>query len=143
MNFGIEEITNAKETIQSYVEETPLLRLLALDQHLGCQVYVKAENMQVMGAFKIRGAVNKVLSLSEEEIKKGLVAVSSGNHGRAVAYLAKRLGTKATIVMQKEATKSKVDAIRDLGAEVIICDSDKRFGIAEKLCEEEGILQLK
>ncbi len=138
MKFGLEKILKAQEVIKPYIEKTSILRLRGLDKYLGCKVYVKTENMQVMGAFKIRGAVNKILSLSEEEIKKGLVAVSSGNHGRAVTYLAKKLGTSATIVMQNEATKSKVDAIRALGAEIILCDSDKRLGIAEKLCKEKG-----
>ncbi len=138
MKFGLKKILKAQEVIKPYIEKTSILRLRGLDKYLGCKVYAKVENMQIMGSFKIRGAVNKVLSLTEEEIKKGLVAVSSGNHGRAVTYLAKQLETNATIVMQNEATKSKVDAIRALGAEIILCDSDKRFEIAEDLCKEKG-----
>lgn len=138
MNFGLKQIQIASQKIEPYIIKTPLIRLSVLDEILGCEVYVKAENMQKTGAFKLRGAVNKVLSLSKEEIDKGIIAVSSGNHGKAVAYLAKQLGAKATVIMHDKATKTKIDAIKALGATVILCDASERFNVAEQLCQETG-----
>lgn len=138
MNFGLKQIQIASQKIEPYIIKTPLIRLSVLDEILGCEVYVKAENMQKTGAFKLRGAVNKVLSLSKDEIDKGIIAVSSGNHGKAVAYLAKQLGAKATVIMHDKATKTKIDAIKALGATVILCDASERFNVAEKLCQETG-----
>lgn len=115
---------------------SPVIRAKALDAYLGCEVYLKAECMQATGAFKLRGAMNKLLSLSAEELSHGIVAASSGNHGRAVAYSAKMLGTKATIVMPKTAPDIKVNAIRELDAEVVLCETAERFRIADQICKE-------
>ena len=93
--ISIQEIRQARERIQSYIVQTPVLRMHTLDHYLNCEVYIKAENMQVTGAFKLRGALNRALSLSREELERGLVCASSGNHGRGIAYAAKLLGTKA------------------------------------------------
>ena len=99
MTLTIQKIKEAKERISPYVVQTPLLRLHNLDACLGCEVYAKAECMQTTGSFKLRGAMNKMLSLSEEELGRGIIAVSSGNHGKGVAYASKMLGVKATIVL--------------------------------------------
>ncbi len=128
------EIQDARKRIAPYIIQTPLLRLHNLDAYLGCQVYAKAECMQITGAFKLRGAMNKVLSLSQEELACGMVAASSGNHGKAIAYAAKLLGSKATIVMPNTAPKIKVDAIRALGAEIVQCDVSERFEVAAAIC---------
>ena len=136
--MDINSIKQARERIRPYIIETPLLRLPGLDPHLGCRVYVKAECMQTTGSFKLRGAMNKVLSLSEEEVKKGIVAVSSGNHGRGVAYAAKLLNTHATVVMPDTATKAKVEAIQNLGANILFCKVEERFAVAGRICEKEG-----
>ena len=138
MSFSMEQIMQAKERITPYIAKTPLLRLQNLDSFLGCQVYAKAECMQVTGAFKLRGAMNKMLSLSQEELACGVVAASSGNHGRGVAYAASLLGTKATIVMPHTAPPVKINAIRALGAEVVLCETSDRFQIAERIREETG-----
>lgn len=98
----------------------------------------KPECLQTTGAFKLRGAMNKMLMLSPEELARGIVAASSGNHGRAIAYGARLLGTKATIVMPFSASQLKVDAIKDLGAEVVQCETSERFEVAERLCKERG-----
>ena len=95
----LETIRAAHARIAPYIVRTPLLRLPALDDALGCEVYVKAECMQRTGAFKLRGAMNKILALTDAERARGFVAASSGNHGRAVAYAAQRFGTHACIVM--------------------------------------------
>lgn len=132
------EIQAARSRIAPYVVQTPLLRLQNLDAFLGCQVYAKAECMQITGAFKLRGAMNKVLSLSPEELSRGIVAASSGNHGKGIAYAAKLLGAKATIVMPTTAPQVKVDAIRALGAEIVSCEVSQRFAVAEDLCRQRG-----
>ena len=139
MGMTINDILAAKERISSYTVRTPLLRLKNLDRYLGCEVYAKAEFMQTTGSFKLRGAMNKILSLSEEELKRGIVAASSGNHGKAVAYAAKKMGIKATIVLPYSVAKIKEDTIRSYGAEIIKCDVNERFETAEKLCRERNV----
>ena len=138
MEFTVETVREARERIRDYVTETPLLRMEALDPFLGCQVYLKLENMQKIGAFKFRGAMNKIQKLTEEELARGIVAASSGNHGRAIAYGAKMKGAKATIIMPNSAPKMKVEAIKALGAEVISCEAAERFDVAARVCEERG-----
>ena len=136
MPVTIDTIRAAQERIAPYIVRTPCIRLNNLDGYLGCRVYVKAECMQVTGAFKLRGAINKLLSLSPEQLSHGVVAASSGNHGRAVAYGAKLLGTPAVIVMPRTAPAIKIENIRALGAEIVLCDASERFQIAERICEE-------
>ena len=135
---GLKEIREARERISPYVVKTPLLRLHSLDRFLGCEVYAKAECMQTTGAFKFRGAMNKMLSLTEAELERGIVAASSGNHGKAIAYAAKMLGVRATIVLPHTAAKVKVDTIRAWGAETVRCDVSERFEVAERLCREQN-----
>ena len=138
----IQAIQEARERIAPYIVETPMIRLQALDGILGCEVYIKAENMQITGAFKLRGALNRALSLTAEERRNGLVCASSGNHGKGVAYAAKLLGTKATVIMPLTASKVKLDALRKLGAEVVQCDVTERFAVAEKICSEQGAVMV-
>ncbi|MFR1190112.1 MAG: threonine/serine dehydratase [Oscillospiraceae bacterium] len=138
MSMTLETIRAAHARIAPYIVQTPLLRLPALDAALGCEVYVKAECMQRTGAFKLRGAMNKILSLTDAERARGFVAASSGNHGRAVAYAAQRFGTHACIVMPETAPAVKQAAIRALGAELVLCDASERFAVAARLCAERG-----
>lgn len=136
--LSIKEVKEAKKRLAPYVYKTPLIRLRNLDSYLNCQVYVKAECMQLTNSFKIRGALNKALQLKPEELKNGIVTASSGNHGRGVAYAAKLLGTKATIVIPNDAPKVKREAIKALGAKVILCERAKRFEIAENISKEQS-----
>lgn len=138
MMFSVETVKEARERIAPYAAVTPLLRLKSLDDRLGCQVYVKAECMQNTGAFKFRGAMNKILTLTKEELSRGIVAASSGNHGRAIAYGARMMGAKATIVMPRTAPAAKIEAIKGMGAEVILCDATERFEVAARVCGELG-----
>ena len=138
MELTLETIRAAHARIAPYIVRTPLLRLPALDDALGCEVYAKAECMQRTGAFKLRGAMNKILTLTEDERARGFVAASSGNHGRAVAYAAQRFGTHACIVMPETAPAVKQAAIRALGAELVLCDAAERFDVAARLCAERG-----
>ena len=138
MTFSVELIKEARERIAPYIFKTPLLRLPALDAALGCEVWAKAECMQITGAFKLRGAMNKMLTLSKEELARGIVTVSSGNHGKAVSYAAKMLGAKVTVVIPRTAPQVKIDAIRALGAEVVPGDVATRFELAREICEKSG-----
>ncbi len=138
MALTVSEIEKARERISQHVIQTPLLRLRNLDPYLGCEVYAKAECMQTAGSFKFRGAMNKILSLSEEDLQRGIVAASSGNHGKAIAYACRMLGVRAAIVLPYTAAKVKVDMIRSWGAEIVQCDVTERFEVAEKLCRERN-----
>lgn len=131
-------IRQAKQKLAPYIFTTPLIRLAGLDELLGCQVYVKAECMQKTNSFKIRGALNKMLSLPAEQLQNGVVAASSGNHGKGVAFAAKLLGIKATIVLPDTAPQVKVDGIRTLDAEIVQCKLAERHIIAKKLSDQYG-----
>lgn len=138
MALTIQDIEKAQDRIAPYIMQTPLLRLSALDEILSCRVYVKAECMQTTGAFKLRGAMNKLLSLSEDRLKRGVVAASSGNHGRALAYAARQMGIPATIVLPDTAPQIKRDNIAALGGKVVISTPEDRFKRAEEICMETG-----
>ena len=102
----LQDVQAAQRRIAPYIVRTPLLRIPALDDALGCQVYLKFEGFQVMGAFKIRGAMNKALSLTPEELGRGLVCASSGNHAQGVACAAQRLNTKRSLSCPPTPTRS-------------------------------------
>ena len=115
-------ISAAHERIRPYIHQTPVLTCETLNRLSGAEVYFKCENFQKIGAFKARGGVNAVLSLSEEELTNGVTTHSSGNHAQAIAYAAGLVGTKAYIVMPRTAPQVKKDAVRGYGAEVIECE---------------------
>ena len=131
-----EGVIEAAEKIAAILPPTPLLPV----EIGGTHCWVKAENLQPIGAFKIRGGWHRLSSLSEEERARGVVAVSSGNHAQGVAWAAQRLGIKATIVMPRDAPQVKLDATRALGAEVVLYErpGGDRDEVAEKLIEERG-----
>ena len=137
MEFGFGMVKEAYDRIRGEVRKTPMIRLEALDEALGCRVYVKADCMQKTGSFKFRGAMNAVMSLSEEELKGGIVTASSGNHGRACAYAAKMKGIPATVVIPDSAPEIKVQNILALGAEVVQCPAVERFKVAERISAEK------
>lgn len=119
---GIEVLRAAHARIAPYIHRTPVLRSAALDARCGASVYMKAEHLQKVGAFKARGATNAVLSLDEEVIGAGVATHSSGNHAAALARAAGLRGTTATIVMPRDAPLAKQDAVRGYGGEIIFCD---------------------
>jgi len=127
MNSPSEQVTignilKAYDTIREYVKCTPLIRVERLEELFdGTEIYLKLENMQYTGSFKVRGVANKMLSLRQEELERGVTAASSGNHAQAVAFMAKRLKTKAVIVMPEDAPATKVAGARRYGAEVVLC----------------------
>src|SRR5947208_6240701 len=112
----LKDIQQAQALLRKIAVRTPLV-LCRLSE--AWQIFVKPENLQPIGSFKLRGAYNKISSLTPEERQRGVVAHSSGNHAQGVAYAARALGVKATIVMPSTAPKVKLDATRALGAEIV------------------------
>jgi len=135
-------IAEAQRRIEGVAIRTPVLHSGQFDRETGAQVFFKAENFQRGGAFKFRGAYNKIKAESERSEFREVVAYSSGNHAQAVALVSKLLNLKATIVMPKDAPASKLAATRGYGAEVILYDrySENRDEIGEKLVRERGAL---
>ena len=117
-----EEILFVHNKIRPFIHRTPTITSNTLDQKLGCEVHFKCENFQKIGAFKIRGAFNFALNLTQPEIANGLLTHSSGNHAQAVAYVAKHLNTQAHIVMPKNAPQVKVDGVISYGGQITFCE---------------------
>ncbi len=115
----IEDIRAAAARIAGKVHRTPLLSAAQLGERAGVRLYLKCESFQKTGSFKPRGALNKVLSLSDEEKARGLVTVSAGNHAQAVAWAARMAGASCAVVMPSDAPRSKIEAVKGYGAEVI------------------------
>ena len=134
------DVLDAKKVVSKYLIRTPLLYSKHLSRILECDAYVKCENVQITGAFKVRGGVNLVSKLCEEEKRKGVIAVSTGNHGLSVAYAASLFDVDATIVMPEGANPFKVQAIKDLGAKVVFHgkDYDEAKEWTEKEAAKEG-----
>ena len=134
------DIERAYAVLKPVVHKTPLLTSQMFNERSGNEVYLKAENLQRAGAFKIRGAYNKIHSLTAEERKRGIVAHSSGNHAQGVALAAKLLGVKATVVMPKGSVPNKVEGAKSYGADVVFSEdsSDAREQLAKKLERERG-----
>ncbi|CAN5861185.1 threo-3-hydroxy-L-aspartate ammonia-lyase [soil metagenome] len=134
------DIQAAAVRLKGVAHRTPVLTSQTLDDMLGAQVFMKAENFQRMGAFKFRGGYNSVDVLTDAQRARGVVAFSSGNHAQAVALAARLHGCKATIVMPHDAPALKLAATRGYGAEVIIHDREKedRAAIATALVEDRG-----
>lgn len=137
----LSDLYDARRTIAPFVRRTPLVPSTSLSQRTGADVYLKLETTHDTGAFKIRGATNRLARLEPEQRERGVVAVSTGNHGRAVAYAARRVGARATVCMSELVPRNKVEAIRALGAEVRIVgrSQDDAQVEAERLMREEGL----
>ncbi len=133
-------IKNIAKKIKPYIHETPILTSTLLNEIVGCDIFFKCENFQKMGAFKMRGAMNAILNLSEEQKDKGVVTHSSGNFAQALSLAANKLGITAYIVMPSSAPKVKIDAVKGYGGEVIICPPTlkDRETNAERISTENG-----
>jgi threonine dehydratase len=134
----LSDIHRARKRIASIIQRTPLVASTDLTTQTGKNVFLKLENLQVTGAFKLRGATNKILSLSQDERDRGVITVSSGNHGKAVAYVSGQLGVKATICVAKTVPENKCLAIRNLGAELVVVgeNADEAMMYADELQAE-------
>ncbi|MBC8110597.1 MAG: pyridoxal-phosphate dependent enzyme [Verrucomicrobia bacterium] len=121
-----ETISQAHQRIQHYIHRTPVLTSQTLNDLTGAEIFFKCENFQKVGAFKIRGGMNAVLSLPEEKRKNGIATHSSGNHAQAIALAAKTVGVKAYIVMPDNSPKVKVAAVAGYGAEITFCQANQQ-----------------
>jgi len=134
------DFIEARERLNTVITKTKLIHSSIFSNETGNEVYIKPENLQRTGAFKIRGAYNKIAKLTEEEKKRGVIAASAGNHAQGVALAAQKLGIKAVIVMPKHTPLIKVEATKRYGAEVILTGEvyDEAYEYAKKLQEKEG-----
>ncbi len=134
------DVLDAARQIRPYLEATPLRRYPALDRLVGTEVHVKHENHNPTGAFKVRGGINLVSRLDDDERRRGVIAASTGNHGQSVAYAARLFGVSAIICAPASANPVKVESMQDLGAEVVLAGErydDARVNAA-KLAQEHG-----
>ncbi|MDQ1637212.1 MAG: threo-3-hydroxy-L-aspartate ammonia-lyase [Pyrinomonadaceae bacterium] len=138
--LNLEKIKEAAARINGHVHRTPVMTSRSFNDRAGCEVFFKCENLQRAGAFKIRGATNKILSLTEEEKRRGVAAFSSGNHAQAVALASREAGVSAVIAMPDDAPKSKVAATREYGAEIIFYDRrhQDRETVAIEISQRDG-----
>lgn len=142
MDFGLADILAAREVIRGVADGTPFVPSPFMTSACGQQFLLKLENMQPIGAFKLRGALNAVMNLPEGT--QGVTCCSTGNHGRGVAFAAARRGMRAVICMSSLVPQAKVDGIKALGAEVQICGTSQDDALAEsqRLVEAEGLVEI-
>jgi len=143
MNFErptFKDVLEARRIICRYLPRTPLYNYPQLDQLLGAKIYIKHENHTPTGAFKVRGGINLISRLTSEQMKKGVVTASTGNHAQSIAYASALYGVPATIIMPEGANPVKVKAVRGFGAEIVfhgkIFDESKAY--AQQLASERG-----
>lgn len=127
------DVLMARRQIRAYLRRTPMHSYPAINELIGAEVFIKHENYQPIGAFKVRGGVNLISQLSAEERSRGVIAASTGNHGQSVSYAARLFGVKARIVVPEAANPGKVAAMRGMGADVIL--HGERFDQARLHCE--------
>jgi len=136
-----ENIKKAHERIKNVVYKTPFAYAPILSQKVGNEIFLKKENLQTTGAFKLRGAFNKIASIPEEKRKKGVIAASAGNHAQGVAFSANYFNVPAIIVMPEATPLTKVTGVKEYGGEVVLAGNnyDEAYEYAVKLAEEKGL----
>ncbi|QNE20375.1 pyridoxal-phosphate dependent enzyme [Kribbella qitaiheensis] len=139
--LSIEDVREAAQRIEGVAHRTPVITSRTLNERVGAEVFLKAENFQRIGAFKFRGAFNAVSRLSPEQLGRGVTAYSSGNHAQAVALAASLVGTTAVILMPEDAPPTKLAATKGYGAEVVTYDryTGDRTALATQLAEDRGL----
>jgi len=137
---SLAKIVLAHQKIAPFIHRTPVYTSLGIDSITGCSIHFKCENFQKIGAFKIRGATNALLSMTEDELSNGVATHSSGNHAQAVASAARENGRKAYIVMPENSSKVKVEAVKGYGAEITFCGTaiESRQDALDKVLKETG-----
>ena len=140
-NLELRDIYMARQAIHGFARRTPLVYSAPLSALTQGQVFLKLENLQETGAFKVRGAANRLLQMDSAERKRGVVAVSTGNHGRALAWMGKQLGIRVVVCVPELVLPHKVEAMRALGAEVRVAgaDQDAAEAAATLMAESEGL----
>ncbi len=140
----LDMIQEAHARIRSRIHRTPVVTSRSFNKAAGKEVFFKCENVQRAGAFKIRGATNTILSLTEDEKRQGVVAFSSGNHAQAVALAARETGVRAVVAMPGDAPKAKVAGTREYGAEIVFYDrqTQDRVEVAHDISERDGLVMV-
>ncbi len=140
-----EEVVKTHQTISPYIHHTQVVTCPDLDEELGGKYLFKPESLQLTGSFKVRGALSAISRLSEDQLKQGVIAFSSGNHAQGVAYAAKIFNTPALVLMPKDAPVKKITTAQELGAEVIFFDrkTDNREKMAQEIAEKENLTLIK
>ncbi len=136
----LDDIRQAHARIRTIVRRTPVETSRSFDRQAGCRAFFKCENLQRGGAFKIRGASNFIFQLPPDQLRRGVVAYSSGNHAQAVAIAARQAGVPATLIMPVDAPRSKVEATRDQGARIVTYDRmrESREAIGDAIARQSG-----
>src|SRR3954451_19757313 len=127
---GSGDLARAAEAVSDIARETPVLPAKQLARQVGGEVWLKLENLQVTGSFKVRGAVNRLSRMTPEERAVGVLAASAGNHAQAVAWAARKLGTSARLFMPAEAPLAKLAAVREYGGEVRLVEGSRPGAVA-------------
>lgn len=142
--LNLDLIRQARERIDGRVHRTPVVTSRSFNEVAGCEVYFKCENLQRAGAFKARGATNKIISLTDDEKRRGVIAVSSGNHAQAVALAAREAGVRAVVCIPDDAPKMKVAATRGYGADIRVFNrhQDDRDAFGREIAEREGLVMV-
>jgi len=137
-------IQQARARIAGRVHHTPVVTSRSFNQVAGREVFFKCENLQRAGAFKIRGATNKILSLTDDEKSRGVIAVSSGNHAQAVALASREAGIRSVVAIPADAPKAKIEATRNYGADIRLFDrhKDDRDAFGREVAEREGLVMV-
>src|SRR5690606_21188835 len=137
----VSDILKARQVVGRYLPPTPTLKPAALSEELGFDITLKCENFQPIGAFKVRGGVNLISQLSDEERSRGVVSASTGNHAQSIAYAARLFGTRAVIFMPENPNPMKAAAVRRLGGEIVEHgpDFDASNEAAREYAEREGM----
>lgn len=135
------DVLQARSVISNYLSPTPTHHYPALDSLLGARVYVKHENYQPIGAFKVRGGINLISRLTDAEREQGVITASTGNHGQSIAYAARLFGVRAVIVVPEGANPVKVEAMGSHGAEIVFhgVDFDAAKAYCEHMAQERGL----
>jgi threonine dehydratase len=144
ISITLRDVFRAKKTIAPIARKTPLIKSVPLSERSGTNVYLKLEALQETGAFKVRGAANKILNLPVDEQRRGVVTVSTGNHGRAVAHVAHQAGIQAAVCISERVPQNKVEALKRLNAEVVIHgqSQDEAEIRARQIQTERGALMI-
>jgi threonine dehydratase len=133
------DIEDAADAVRSHVIRTPILSGAPIGLPDGIDLWLKAENLQRLGVFKVRGATNAILKLSAEERSRGVITVSAGNHGLALTFAASQFGSRAVVVMPEGATQAKVAAVEEYGGEAVLVDGTKLMENMREIVDRDGL----
>ena len=140
----LRDVYNARNVVSRYLKPTPLIHSRRLSKLLDCETYLKLENLQPTRAFKVRGGINYMDKMKEQAVRRGVITASTGNHAQSIAYAASLFGVQVKIVMPHGVPQLKIEAVEDLGADVITHGSyyEESREYAEKLASEKGYLHV-